>query len=1125
MLDDLADLAARQTERALAARTTILARFDESIIAAITPTLAERIDTVYASWTRSLRPGWYTDLGLLRRHLRSDPARMSSPIDYDVAASAIHAWRELTAAEGWLAAQASGLASAFGRHYQGARTDWVATREALGTVRRLSDLLGNLSARAGVAQALLNPGEPPMLGRLTEALRAALDELTISLAELGQIATVQESGVRSQGSGVRDAGAGRPRAGSSVTLAALADDLERWLAALVPLWKAVDTLHTVRLRPTTSVTDLLSEARNALACRTFEADFATAAPALQDTLGSLFAGPDTNWSAVLAALTWTERLRGLFDRTPPNDFLAALGDNPASLTSERSGLDRAILRARGLIHELRASFVEGSPLVGSRTAEQATLTGLAGWARARHAALPRLREWIDARTTMVDLETAGLGGFVEALKREAPPADTWLDAFLRQLFTLWLTWRYEHAPALAQFRRDNHDALVQDFTELDRRQWSLATERIMARLRAKMPSKAGGGVGGSEVGRLLREARKQRRIKPLRRLFAELPNLLPTLKPCLLMSPLSVAQHLGESAITFDLVVFDEASQILPPDAIGAIGRGRQVVVVGDRRQLPPTPFFRVTAVDSADDGDDDEPPGSILDAALNANLPERSLLWHYRSRHEHLIAFSNEAFYDGRLRTFPSPLADERVVTAVQVPHGVYDRGQSRANRAEAAVVADLAIEQVEQHGGLSLGVIAFSEPQMLAILDELEARKRARPELEALLAENGEHSFFVKNLEHVQGDERDVIIFSVGYGRDATGRLTMSFGPLNAPGGERRLNVAVTRARERVTVVSSIRALDIDLERTSAEGVKQLKRYLEYAERGPEALFGEAATPAGKARSPFEEAVRATLVGRGLDVAAEVGVGGCPVDLAVREEGQYLLGIECDGQTFQESTTARDRERLRREVLERLGWRIHRVWSTDWIVAANQEAARVLEAVETARRARDGGFVDDAPLALRPEDQPSGQGRSRPDATPSGTLAPVRLQESGGATLTPALSQRERGHLLPSPSGRGVGGEGRAPTREMAPSLPRSNRPIDAVPAAEIVGAVRAVLETAFAMPLDDLVVAVARELGYRRTGRQIKATVGRVLAQQLAAGALVDVGGNVRLPDASPPPDRPS
>jgi very-short-patch-repair endonuclease len=1169
LLDDLADLAGRQAERAATARAALLARFDESVITAITPALADRIETAYSSWLRSLRPGWYADLGLLRRHLRVGPAHPpAGALDYDAAASAIHAWRELTAAEAWLSAQAPGLASAFGRHYQGARTDWVSTRTALGTVRRLNDLLGDLSGQPSISSALLESDGPPALERPAEALRAALAELAVAFAELGEIATTEGTGYRVQGTGERrfpspahrergqggtqsgfdtgrpegrgpvlgekalesrslGQGVGPPGRGlRSRPLATVATDLERWLAALAPLWRAADALHTCRRGPASTVADLLAEAHDALASRAFDTDLAAATPALQAALGPLFAGVDTNWQQALAALTWTERLRACFGRTPPESFLAALDVEPAGPTSERADLERAIGRLRGLLQELRASFVEGGPLLGSQTAEQATFVALAGWARARHAALPRLREWIDACALVAELETAGLGGIVPALAREAPPADTWVDAFLRQLFTLWLTWRYEQAPPLEQFRRENHEALVDDFSTLDRRQWRIAAERIAAQLQARRPSRAGDGVGGSEVGLLLRESRKQRRFKPLRRLFAELPNLLPTLKPCLLMSPLSVAQHLGESAITFDLVVFDEASQILPPDAIGAIGRGRQVMVVGDRRQLPPTPFFRVTTIDSADDDPDEEPPGSILDAALNAQLPQHSLLWHYRSRHEHLIAFSNAAFYDGRLRTFPSPRADERVVTATYVSDGLYDRGGSRTNRVEATAVADLVVEHVERQAGLSLGVIAFSEAQMLAILAELEARKRARPELEALLAEEGEHGFFVKNLEQVQGDERDVIIFSVGYGRDADGRLTMSFGPLNAPGGERRLNVAVTRARERVTVVSSIRALDIDLERTSAEGVKQLKRYLEYAERGPEALFGAAVSANGEASSPFEEAVRTALVGRGLDVAAEVGVGGYPVDLAVRDDGQYLLGIECDGHLFAEAATARDRERLRREVLERLGWRIHRVWSTDWIVAADAEATRVIGAVEAARRARDGLDVDETPLAgLKPEDRLH-QGHTRPYATMRQETGD-RRQETGGSALTSAGEPTARPYsdLLPTPS-RGVAlPRPPTPSNSAAEAVAPATRPIDAVPTSEIVRAMRAVLETAFAMPPDPLIVAVARQLRYRRTGKQIKTVVGRVLEQQLAAGVLVDVGGNLRLADAAPSPERPS
>ena len=530
--------------------------------------------------------------------------------------------------------------------------------------------------------------------------------------------------------------------------------------------------------------------------------------------------------------------------------------------------------------------------------------------------------------------------------------------------------------------------------------------------------RAGVGLNGSEVGLLLREARKQRRFKPLRRLFAELPHLLPQLKPCLLMSPLSVAQHLGDSAVTFDLVVFDEASQILPADAIGAIGRARQVVVVGDRRQLPPTRFFQVTTLDTLGDDPDEEPPESVLDACLNASLPECSLLWHYRSRHEHLIAFSNAAFYDGRLRTFPSPDADERVVTFEHVPDGVYDRGGTRANRVEAVRVADLVVEHVEQQAALpaeqqlSLGVIAFSEAQMLAILGELEARKRARPDLEPLLSDEGEEGLFVKNLESVQGDERDVILFSIGYGRDGDGRLTMSFGPLNAAG--RR--AAAERRRDPRPPPTHRRRLDArprDRRQPGAAGRRapveavpgvRRERPCRPARRRTSPRERCLSRPAA---SPFEEAVRAALSAAlgegGPEVVAGVGVGEQPVDLAVRErDGRYLLAIECDGRTFAALPTARDRDRLRREVLERLGWQVHRVWSTEWVAAQRQETERLLAAVERARLIRDGLLPDDTPLSvLKPEDQPA-RGVTRPQ----GRLLTPRPGPVGATNRTPTTA-----------------------------------------------------------------------------------------------------------------------
>ncbi|HZO24564.1 MAG TPA: DUF4011 domain-containing protein [Chloroflexota bacterium] len=1137
VLADLVAEAARQSERAAASRAALAERFDDAVLSAITPALAERFETTYGSWLRYLRPDWYADVGLLRRHLRAE--RAAEGLDYSAAADAIRHWREVTAAESWLAVQSANLAKAFGRHYLGNRTDWIGIQGAIDVVRRLTELFSDLRRWPRVSALLLEADGAATLSRPIQHLRTAFAELDAALTELNRVADFDPS--------------------SQPPLPELAAELEGWLAALAPLWEASDALHGARRQTTTSVADLLAEARDALACPTFEREFGAAMPGLVDEFGPFFKGLSTDWARIVAALGWTAHLRASFDRQPPDTFMAALDAEPAGPVPERDDLARALARVQELREELGSAFRDGTPRIGSHTVDRATLPALAAWARSRHAALPRLQEWIDTQALLGELASAGLRGFVDGLIREAPPPGLCVDAFLRQLFTLWLTWRYERAPALARFRRPEHEQTVADLRHLDRRQWELNAQRISATLLARRPGRAGGGMNGSEIGLLLREARKQRRFKPLRRLFAELPHLLPRLKPCLLMSPLSVAQHLGDSAVTFDLVIFDEASQILPADAIGAIGRARQVGVVGDRRQLPPTRFFQVTTLDTIGDDPDEEPPESVLDACLNAGLAECSLLWHYRSRHEHLIAFSNGAFYDGRLRTFPSPDADERVVTFEHVPGGVYDRGGARANHVEAVKVADLVVEHVEQQASvpaeqrLSLGVIAFSEAQMLAILGELEARKRARPDLEPLLTDEGDEGLFVKNLESVQGDERDVILFSIGYGRDAAGRLTMSFGPLNAPGGERRLNVAVTRARRRLTVVASIRAHEIDGGPERPAGVRQLKRYLEYAENGPSVLLGEAGHPggvaAGRAASPFEAAVQAAITAAlgegGPEVVAGVGVGEQPVDLAVRDhDGRYLLAIECDGRTFASLPTARDRDRLRQEVLERLGWQVHRIWSTDWIGAQRDEEQRVLVAVERARLIRDGLLPDDTPLSvLKSADQPA-RGVTRPQtrlrvsgariegragrermmdagATDAGAMncAPTGPDPVGAQFIAPADAatapptpdvpdpQAWTENVVPSPSEGGGAGGGGHPAR-----------PIEKVPETEIVEAVRAVLSRAFAMPAPELEVAVARELGYQRTGARIRAVVGRVVGQLLQDGTLVDSGGNLRLSSPS-------
>lgn len=469
---------------------------------------------------------------------------------------------------------------------------------------------------------------------------------------------------------------------------------------------------------------------------------------------------------------------------------------------------------------------------------------------------------------------------------------------------------------------------------------------------------------GSEVDLLLTEAKKKRKHMPVRTLLQRLPTLLLKLKPCLMMSPLTVSNFLTADH-AFDLVVFDEASQVPPWDAVNCIYRGRQLVVAGDDKQLPPTAFFQRS--DLGEEGYDEDSEGAeeVMDSILDscaALLDFHSLRWHYRSRHEHLISFSNHHFYSNQLVTFPSP---EQVspllgVLLTYVPEGVYDRGRSKTNRIEARKAVERLTEYLLDGTGRSVGLIAFSSAQQDAIMDELEKERRARPELEALLVGDRLDAVFVKNLESVQGDERDVILFSVGYGKDAGGRFTLQLGPLNSEGGHRRLNVAVTRARQQVEVVTSVLAHDFAVTELTPPGVRRLRDYLEFAERGPAALKSEIGEMGGDFESPFEEAVAETIRGLGYDAVPQVGVGGFRIDLGVVDpaaQGRFVLGVECDGATYHSTPTARDRDRLREEVLRNLGWSIHRIWSWDWVRDRRREVERLDEAIrdaaaESARR-----------------------------------------------------------------------------------------------------------------------------------------------------------------------------
>jgi very-short-patch-repair endonuclease len=771
----------------------------------------------------------------------------------------------------------------------------------------------------------------------------------------------------------------------------------------------------------------------------------------------------TDWSDLAAKARQLAEYLHRLDRPPSAKTVTALTD-PAA----RQRLGEAIQVAEAAInggideswtHVTKALFDVSADVSTGIVLAAAKFPDLSKWAAARSNDAERSAEWVRYMQVRREATDLGIEFVVDEVCRGQIRLEVAADAFRKRFLGLWLDTLYAREPALARFSFADHDKLVSQFIALDRK----AVQTAPARLRSMLltapgrPRADGSAPGSSELGTLLREANKKRRHMPLRRLFAALPTILPRLKPCLMMSPLAVSTYLNAPDMTFDVVVFDEASQVRPHDAISAIFRGRQLVVAGDPKQLPPTDFFNRSS-----DGDlsEDEPDGgtadfeSLLDVCLSLGITRRRLKWHYRSRREGLIAFSNKYFYEGDLVTFPS--VDDVAGRAVRFERIADGRFENGVNTVEARRVADLVMSHFRTTPDLSLGVIAFSLAQQNRILDELEMLRKADPTLEAYFKEDRPERFFVKNLENVQGDERDVVFLSVGYGPDVTGRVMMRFGPLNRQGGQRRLNVAITRARLSMTVASSMSARDLDLSRTQADGPRLLRAFLDYAERGPVALT-EAITEASAAGfdSPFEREVFEELERRGLKLHRQVGCGGFKIDMAVVDpdaSGRYVLGIECDGATYHSSATARDRDRLRQQVLEGLGWRICRIWSTDWVRNLENQVQRVLTMLA----------------------KPSG----RPSPPVSEVASPVRT----------------------------------TPARIDEPSFaPPNYSSINEVPVSVIRNVLLSVLREFGTTGAEDLFIAVCRRLGFKRLGAKIRTRINVIASRMVADGSIIRQEGD--------------
>ena len=549
-----------------------------------------------------------------------------------------------------------------------------------------------------------------------------------------------------------------------------------------------------------------------------------------------------------------------------------------------------------------------------------------------------LRDWCAWRKCRAEAVDADLLPLVEAMEQERVPLEEIEKTFEAAYCTWWSGAIIGEDEVLRTFSTPAHEATITNFRHIDDRFQKLTGEYIAATLAGSLPEQDG-VKKSSQWGVLRHELQKKRRHKPVRKLLEEAPEVMTSLAPCFMMSPLSVAQYLSPNQALFDVVIFDEASQITVWDAVGSIARGQQVVVTGDPKQMPPTNFFARSDDDPDGDVDTEGDLESILDEMLGAGIPQRTLNLHYRSRKESLIAFSNGHYYNNRLITFPAPDVDDRAVSLVQ-PDGFYARGGARHNEGEAKAIVDEVVRRLTHPDPavhtLSIGVVTFNSEQQTLIENLLDNARSKQPEIEwAFSREHTIEPVFVKNLETVQGDERDVILFSVTYGPDQSGHVTMNFGPLNREGGERRLNVAMTRARSEMLVFSTLSPEHIDLSRTQARAVADLKHFLEYAENGQSALGAAVFGSVGDFESPFEAAVARELRMKGWQVHPQVGVSAYRIDLGIvhpDQSGRYLAGIECDGAMYHSSAFARERDKIRQQVLEGLGWTLFRIWSTDW-------------------------------------------------------------------------------------------------------------------------------------------------------------------------------------------------
>lgn len=1036
--------------------------------------LIARLEAQHGKWWSLLRPSHRADRRLLRR-LRRDHELPAQPIEDLRAIADLRNQRRSIDRIGNDERRILGPLAA------GVATNVPQAEMVLAVAERLADI-DDLVANWDIFAAATTLGTP--YSPETERLGVRLKNLSSGIDEA---ATELASGSQERLDAWR---AASPEDVLKATVAIT--DAARSLQALIgglDHWRG-GPIQTVRM----AIGDLQRRGVVASADHRLELQ----ASQLRRLFGDQFSQWETDWGSIKVHLDWAVQLRVAYSGKAVPDVLADAIQAGADVQLPFPDYEQARTALRRAA-ETVASLFQGD----HRSQVQAVLLAQPAQASEQieklQATAEEISVWIEHRNAVKGAKEAGWSDFVARASNVAS-ADELVPAARRAWLESWVDSAISQNETLRPFARAEHERLSHTFRELDEAAISTARERLIARYAEGKPR--GFAVQGGEEAVVRREAAKKKRHIPVRKLISQIPRLLPRIKPGLMMSPLSVSHFLPSEA-RFDVVIFDEASQVPPEDAINCVYRGTQLIVAGDEHQLPPTDFFNVAAESEHDEEaetqvDDFE---SVLDVCRASGFPVKPLRWHYRSRHDELIAFSNHHIYGNSLVTFPAPVErlPEMGVHFSHVPDGVFDRGRSSKNTVEAARVVDVVVRLVREERRDSIGVVAFSVAQQEAILDELERRKRLEPDLESLIDGDRLSGLFVKNLETVQGDERDIIVFSVGYGRDASGRFLMNFGPLNRQGGRRRLNVAVTRARERVIVVSSVRGIDFgsaDAAGTvKSEGPRLLQAYLDYAERGPEALAGHLAESGGDFDSEFEREVASVIRGMGYEVVPQVGTSGYRIDIGVRSSsapGRFVVGVECDGAMYHSAKTARDRDRLRQSVLEGLGWRIHRVWSQDWFRHRSNEVERLRAAIEGAERE----LV--AKLA-RPRSSPSVEAPSAGNASNAPLRDRVTRAPAEGSVASEALPWAEPYSVA------------------QVATYPRSADFNDWSLRGEHARRIAALVTAEGPLHRDYIATRLARAFGLARTGARMQEAV-RGAIEKAQADGTVDVRGPFVWPKAT-------